>query len=92
MTYTIYDLILEKRRWTSSFGVFLPVGSPTRGVVLFPCRAGAGANLVAFNFTGPLIQSSVKKKERSGKPSLSGCDNPPRKIPYYRLKQSTLVI
>jgi hypothetical protein len=22
----------------------------------------------------------------------AGCDNPPRKIPYYRLNQSTLVI
>jgi acetamidase/formamidase len=25
-------------------------------------------------------------------PRQGGCDNPPRKIPYYRLNQSTLVI
>jgi hypothetical protein len=38
------------------------------------------------------VSESVTLQRVSLVKSLGYCDNPPRKIPYYRLNQSTLVI
>jgi hypothetical protein len=44
--------------------------------------------------TGPTSSPSMDPYPSSSfvASAVGGCDNPPRKIPYYRLNQSTLVI
>jgi hypothetical protein len=52
-----------------------------------PPRGGTDPGSVSANGI-----SAERHTSRQPRTTCHGCDNPPRKIPYYRLNQSTLVI